>query len=224
MARRKEMSQVSYAHLPDFRGRACVTKSLIASADVTMRDMKINSEADIQKLVQSDQWMMDVLTAADELDLPDWWIGAGFLRNKIWDAMEDSPSQDSRDVDLVYFDRSDMRPETDWAYDEYMKSRYPFAEWEVRNQARMHYKNKFEPYASTRDGISHWVETATCVAVKKEMGELAFLWCHGVDDILAMVARPIEQFRTPDLLPVFYKRIEEKGWVERWPHLLIKIG
>lgn len=185
--------------------------------------MHIQSESDIEKIVRNDQWMMDVLSAAEELDLPGWWIGAGFLRNKIWDAMENNTNQNSRDVDLVYFDDSDVRPETDWAYDEHMKSKYPFAEWEVRNQARMHYKNDFEPYSSTADGISHWVETATCVAVKIERSELVFLWCYGLDDILNIVIRPIKQFNDPELLPIFYKRIKEKGWAERWPHLQIKL-
>jgi hypothetical protein len=185
--------------------------------------MKITSESDVEKLVRSDPWMMDVLAAAEKLNLPDWWIGAGFLRNKIWDAMENNINQNSRDVDLVYFDSSDVRPETDWGYDDFMKSKYPFAEWEVRNQARMHYKNNFEPYSSTADGISHWVEAATCVAVKREMDEMAFLWCYGIDDILNMTIRPIEQFNTPELIPTFYKRIEEKGWRERWPHLQMKV-
>src|SRR6185503_20454597 len=97
---------------------------------------------------------------------PDWWIGAGFLRNKIWDAIEDKVSKPTRDVDLVYFNAFDVTPETDRAYDERMKRDHPFAEWEIRNQARMHYVDDFPPYTSTADGISHWVETATCVAVR----------------------------------------------------------
>lgn len=183
--------------------------------------MKIKTEADVENLVRSDPWMMDVLTAAEALNLPDWWIGAGFLRSKIWDAIEGNPPIRSRDVDLVYFNADDVVPETDWQYDEYMKKRYPFAEWEVRNQARMHYKNDFAPCESTADGISRWVETATCIAVKQEMGELAFLWCHGMEDVLELVARPVAEFRSLDMLPVFRKRIRDKHWQERWPHLVV---
>jgi len=46
---------------------------------------EIASEQDISKIIEADDWMMDVLRAAEKLQLPDWWIGAGFLRNKIWD-------------------------------------------------------------------------------------------------------------------------------------------
>lgn len=144
------------------------------------------------------------------------------LRNKIWDALENNPPARSRDVDLVYFNKDDALPETDWKYDEYLQNKYPIAEWEVRNQARMHYKNGFEPYDSTADGVSRWVETATCVGVKQNMGELAFLWCHGMDDVLGLIARPVDQFKSLEMLPVFYNRIVEKRWQERWPHLTIK--
>lgn len=184
--------------------------------------MIIRNEADVRRVVEVDSWMMDVLRAAEGLNLEEWWIGAGFLRNKIWDAMEDNETAESRDVDLVYFDKDNVRPETDWAHDVYMKKRYPFAEWEVRNQARMHYKNNFEPYSTTEEGISNWVETATCIAVKIEDGRLRFLWCHGMDDVLGLIARPIKRFQTPELLPVFFERIAKKGWPQRWPHLVVK--
>lgn len=185
--------------------------------------MKIASERDIEKLVASDEWMMEVLSAAEELNLSGWWIGAGFLRNKIWNAIDDLPNEHSRDVDLVYFDANDARTETDWAYDEIMQQKYPFAEWEVRNQARMHYKNGLDPFNSAEDGISNWVETATCVAVKKKAGQLAFLWCYGLEDVLDVVARPIPRYKEPDLFPVFEKRVREKKWQERWPSLQVKV-
>ena len=86
----------------------------------------------------------------------------------------------------------------------------------------MHYKNDFAPYASTADGISRWVETATCVAVKQAMGKLSFLWCHGMDDVLGLIARPVEEFKSQEMLPVFRKRIQDKGWRARWPHLVVE--
>ena len=33
--------------------------------------------------------MMNVLNEANKLNLPDWVIGAGFLRNKVWDYLHD---------------------------------------------------------------------------------------------------------------------------------------
>lgn len=182
--------------------------------------MKVTSQSDIARIVASDSWMMNVLRAAQELNLPDWWIGAGFLRNKIWDTLEDKESQPTKDVDLVYFNALDVHPESDWAFDTKMKQAFPFAEWEIRNQARMHYVNGFESYNSTADGISHWVETATCVAVKLENNQLKFLFCYGTSDLLSLIARPTPYF-TGELLPTFQDRVQSKHWQQKWPKLTV---
>jgi hypothetical protein len=186
--------------------------------------MVIKTEEDIKQLIESDKWMMQVLHAAEELDLPDWWIGAGFLRNKVWNTIEGNNSHSNSDVDLVYFNSEDIQPETDWSYDEMMSQDYPIADWEIRNQARMHTKNNFEPYISTADGISNWVETATCTAVKLENGKLKLLFCHGIDDLVNLVARPIERFQTIELIDTFNNRIQKKDWQKKWPHLKIKLA
>lgn len=184
--------------------------------------MRIRTEADITRLVESDAEMMAILRAAEQLNLPDWWIGAGFLRNKVWDAIAGNATTGARDIDLVYFDPADVRPETDWVYDASMREKFPHVEWEVRNQARMHYKNNFAPFRSTEDGIAHWVETATCVAVRLREGKLELLLCYGIDDLINLVARPIEVFRSPNMIQTFYDRIESKHWRERWPQLKVE--
>jgi hypothetical protein len=102
-----------------------------------------------------------------------------------------------------------------------MKREYPFAEWEIRNQARMHDVNSFSPFASTADGISHWVETATCVAVRVVGDEFQFLFCYGVDDLYGLIARPTPFFTKGGLLQKFYARVAEKRWRERWPGLQV---
>jgi hypothetical protein len=183
--------------------------------------MTITSEADIAKLIAADPWMMKVLRAAEALNLPDWWIGAGFLRNKVWDAIEGNESHPTKDVDLVYFNADDIAPETDWSYDETLKRDFPFAEWEVRNQARMHHVNGFKPYTSTADGIAHWVETATCVAVKLEKGTLKFLFCYGTDDLYSLIARPTPGFQSEELIKTFHDRVAQKSWRQKWPRLQI---
>jgi len=185
--------------------------------------MKIESVKDIEKLVRSDEWMMKCLRAAEDLNLPDWWIGAGFLRNRVWDEIEGNESTKPTDVDLVYFDSNDSSKETDEHYDEAMIAKYPFANWEVRNQARMHAKNGFEPYNSTAEGISNWVETATCVAVRIKNEKLDFLFCHGLDDLIDLIARPTPRFQAKELIGIFKKRVKNKKWQEKWPRLKIEL-
>ena len=181
----------------------------------------IRSEEEITRLTKDDAWMMQVLGAAEKLDLPDWWIGAGFLRNKVWNYMEGNDSEQTRDVDLVYFNGQDVTPETDWAYDEKMRAEHPFAEWEVRNQARMHYKNGLEPFTSTADGIAHWTETATSVAVRLQKGTLEYLFCYGTGDLFDLIARPTPHCKTEAMLNIFRQRVAEKRWKEKWPDLRV---
>lgn len=61
------------------------------------------TEQDILDLIMKDKWMMNIIHIASELDLPDWIIGAGFVRNKVWDYLSGNNKEavDTRDVDLV---------------------------------------------------------------------------------------------------------------------------
>jgi hypothetical protein len=181
----------------------------------------ITTEQELSKIIKEDEWMMNVLNAASKLELSDWWIGAGFLRNKVWNYLENKESEPTRDVDLVYFDSNNTTSAIDWSYDKKMQSEYPYAEWEIRNQARMHYVNDSQPFTSTDDGISHWVETATCVAVKLEHGKLKYLFCHGTNDLFNLIARPIPSFDNREKIQTFYDRIEKKKWAQKWPNLKI---
>ena len=49
----------------------------------------IMNKDEIISLIKEDQWMMEILTSAKALNLPDWWICAGFVRSKIWDVLHD---------------------------------------------------------------------------------------------------------------------------------------
>lgn len=105
------------------------------------KQRSIHTEAELVGSIEADDWMIRVLTAAEKIALPDWWIGADFMRNRVWDIIEDRDSEPARGVDLVYFNAADMEGEIDWAYDEQLKRAYPFAAWEIRSQTRMHYVN-----------------------------------------------------------------------------------
>lgn len=181
----------------------------------------LTSTDEIDELVKNDHWMMQVLAVAEQLDLPDWWIGAGFLRNKIWNHLEGNDAERTRDVDLVYYNSDDASPEADWAYDEKLNHDHPFAQWEVRNQARMHLKNNLAPYTSTADGIAHWTETATAVAVRIKNGKLEYLFCYGTDDLFNLIARPTPHCKTGPMFKLFQDRIVDKQWQQKWPDLRV---
>lgn len=178
------------------------------------------TETDILNLIKSDPWMMKVLKAASSLNLHDWMIGAGFVRNKVWDYLHGYTNVEvpTADIDLIYFDASDTREDTEKAYDEQL-TKILDINWSVKNQARMHIKHDRElPYANTVEALSEWVETPTCVAVRLEPnGELTLFAPHGVDDLVNLVVRPTPSHRQD--LDTFWGRVNGKHWLEKWPKL-----
>lgn len=54
---------------------------------------------------------MDMLRAARACDLPDWLVGAGILRNLVWDEMHTGfDPANLRDVDVAFYDPGDLSP------------------------------------------------------------------------------------------------------------------
>ena len=176
------------------------------------------TEADIPARIERDAWMMSVLRAAAALALPDWWIGAGFVRNKVWDVLHGVERRPHGDIDLVYFDPSDRRETTERCHDARLETLFATGEWSSKNLARMHEKNGDAPYASALDGIAHWPETATAVAVKlDDAGRVVVRATHGADDLLGLTVRPTPKYQ--HRLDVYRARIAGKRWEERWPKL-----
>lgn len=175
---------------------------------------------DIPLLIESDESMMRVLRAARLLHLPDWWIGAGFVRNKIWDVLSGNTQTPPGDIDVVYFDPSDLSEETEQMHQNRLEEILPTGKWSVTNQARMHTQNGDEPYTSSLDAIAHWPETATAVAVTlDDANRVRFEAPLGSDDLLNLVIRPSPTFaQRPD---AFHVRLAKKMWEKKWPNIQI---
>jgi hypothetical protein len=181
------------------------------------------SVRDVVGLIESDPEAMSILRAAAGLGLPDWWIGAGFVRNRVWDAISDLPARPERDVDVAYFCPEKPDPHEDTLAEARALAIMPAVPWEIRNQARMHLRNGTEPYRSSLDAIVRWPETATCVAVTLRGDAVHLVACHGMDDLVGMVVRPSPAFADPAGRAKIQRRMADKGWLDRWPGLRSEI-
>ena len=183
------------------------------------------NEEDILTLIENDPWMMKVLKAASELDLPDWMIGAGFVRNKVWDFLHgfENSIVPTNDIDLIYFDPENLDENQEKEFDKILKEKIDI-NWSCKNQAKMHIKHGDAPYKNTEDALANWVETATAVAVRLENGKLKLFAPHGIDDLVKLILRPTPKFSEPRLLPIFKERIKKKGWLRQYPKLKIVIN
>lgn len=162
------------------------------------------NEQDIIDIVKNDQWMMNVLNESNKLNLPDWAIGAGFLRNKVWDYLHDIKRTvaDTSDIDLVYFDETNADEEYDKKISKSMKGILGL-DWEIINQAYTHkWHNRDVPYSNTAEALSEWVETATSVGVTMVDGELKIVAPHGIEDLVNLIIRPVPIYRKD--MDVFY--------------------
>lgn len=182
----------------------------------------LSNAGDILDLVASDAWMMRVLATARALDLPDWWIGAGFVRAKVWDALHDRNARTALDdIDVLYFDPDNPDPARDAEHEARLSRALPGIPWSVKNQARMHLRNGDPAYRDTEDAMRHWLETATCVGVSLDgQDRLHLIAPYGLDDLFALRLRPTPAGRRR--LDAYRHRLDSKGWARRWPLLKVE--
>jgi hypothetical protein len=129
------------------------------------------------------------------------------------------------DIDVAYFDISDISQEHDDALQRQLALREPDLPWEVTNQAGVHlwfeqiFRYPVEPLGSLEEAIASWPETATSIAVTLTAeGKLHVIAPLGLTDLFGMVVR-----RNPRRVSIdtYRKRTTEKQYTERWPQVLV---
>jgi hypothetical protein len=153
----------------------------------------------LARLIRSNAWLLQVLTAVRDENLPDAWVGAGVLRDLVWGERYGSgfSPAEVRDVDVAFFDPHDLSRDHDDRVTRRLGRRLPGVPWEARNQAAVHtwYPGTFggdpvEPLTSTHDALTTWPETATAVAVRLGPDDRVEISApFGLDDLLDGVWR-----------------------------------
>ncbi|MGO4547884.1 nucleotidyltransferase family protein [Paenibacillus sp. 2TAB23] len=186
--------------------------------------MLLRSREDIIRLIRADEWMMDILRASQSLNLPDWWVCAGFVRSKIWDTLHGfSERTPLSDVDFIYYDASNIDKAAEKQLEIQLKRMLPYVPWSVKNQARMHLINHIPPYLSSVDAISKFPETATALGLKlDDQDHIVLTAPHGIDDVLQMIIKPTPFFSAcKDRLAIYEKRIIQKKLKDKWNRVTI---
>ncbi|MBR9661526.1 MULTISPECIES: nucleotidyltransferase family protein [Bacillus cereus group] len=186
--------------------------------------MKIKTEKDIIRLIENDEWMMNVLQMAKSLELPDWWVCAGFVRSKIWDTLHDYEARTAMpDVDVIYYDSLHQ----DEIYEQSLETKLMNIDatipWSVKNQARMHVVNNMPPYSSSVNAISKFPETATALGVTlDELNNVILTAPCGIEDVLSLQVRPTAHFlKSKERLHMYKNRVIKKNWQSKWPNITI---
>lgn len=180
----------------------------------------------LETLVRGSKWMMGVLTTVRACALPDWLVGAGALRDLVWDEMHAGfgPSR-VKDVDVAFFDLHDLSPAREKAAEAVLQTHSPDVRWDVKNQAAVHlwYEGRFgvavEPLTSAADGVGTWPETATAVALRLSADDrLEIVAPCGLDDLIGGMYR-----RNPRRVTVeeYRRRLQRKDIAQRWPRVRV---
>ena len=141
------------------------------------------------------------------------------MRNAVWDAPHGRAPDCSllNDIDVVFCDRADAGAARDRALEASLTARMPGVPWSVKNQGRMHTRNREQPYIDTADALARWPETATAVAVRLSNGAVELLAPHGIGDLVGLIVRPTPAFMSPR--DQVARRVAEKNWCAPSPKL-----
>ncbi|HLR74097.1 MAG TPA: nucleotidyltransferase family protein [Virgibacillus sp.] len=180
-----------------------------------------NYEKQLIEMVRHDDHLTSILKAVENLNLDDAWVAAGVIRNKVWDCFHNKTTP-INDIDVIYFDRTDTSLEAEKVLEEKLTTLMPDEPWSVKNQARMHVKNSFDRFNSSYDGVAHFPETATAIAIKLDNGMLDIIAPYGLNDLFKKIVKPTPYFENTMLRSVYNKRMKEKQWVDIWSGLLIE--
>ena len=177
------------------------------------------TEKEILELIKKDEWMMSILRTARSLNLPDWIIGAGFVRNKVWDHLHGYTERTPlADIDLIYFDPAHIDELQEKEYDKKLHQLID-VQWSTKNQARMHVINGNTPFTSAEDGLAHWIETPTCTGVTLlDNDTLQLIAPYGIEDLVHLRVRPVNPEKD---ITLYRERVAKKKWKEIWPKLEI---
>ncbi len=181
------------------------------------------TEKEILDLIEKDPWMMKIILTASSLNLSDWIIGAGFVRNKVWDHLSGINNEEvnTKDIDLVYFDPNGNDQKADEKLSEKLKQETGI-NWEIVNEFYAHRWNNLPPYTSATDAISTWPETVTAIGVTlNENNKLKLIAPYGIYDLVNFIVRPSPRF--VEGIERVKERVIEKKWKEKWPKIILSI-
>jgi hypothetical protein len=180
-------------------------------------------------MVREDTRLMSALAAVRALDLASWCIGAGVLRNLVWDRLQGhAQATPPADIDVAYFDACDAADEADeQVLQRRLQRSHPHLPWEVTNPALVHtwfeshFGHAVAPLRSLEEAVASWPEYATSVGVTLGHDDsLQVIAPHGLDDLFGMRVRRNPARVSPE---TYRQRVAQKRYAERWPKVRVEL-
>ena len=181
--------------------------------------------ATLQTMLRQSSVIQQVIEKTAELQLPEWYLGAGSLAQTVWNILSGyEVTAHITDLDVVYFDPHDLSyAREDWHVQRVHKAFQSLPiPVDAKNQARVHlwYDQHFgypiQAYGSVEEAINHWPTTATCVGVTVRNTQFSVYAPYGLNDLFGMIVRPNKCQITEE---IYRKKVGR--WKHCWPKLHI---
>ena len=174
-------------------------------------------------LLEQNPYLLEVINNTEDLGLPNCFVAGACFAQTYWNIQHGfNPSVNIKDIDLIYFDPSDLSQEAEQKHAQRIQERFAHiaVPVDVKNQARVHlwYQQKFgyaiEAYGSSTEAIDTFPITAGCIGICKEKGECKIYSTFGFDDLFGGIVQPNKKQITKDIYEAKLLR-----WKPLWPNL-----
>jgi uncharacterized protein len=175
------------------------------------------------RILKESEFLAEAIEHAAALDLPQWWIVGGAIRDVLWQSLSDSTTPSTpKDIDLLFYDPTDLTREHDTWIQQSLSS-ISGVPWSVKNQARMHIHNDDAPYTNVHEAMYCFPETVSAVGIRKGKNERIIVsTCFGFEDLFSMVFRPTPHFWYKYGSTAYLARVRDKGWLNKWPRARVR--
>jgi len=180
----------------------------------------MNSFKIIEQWISDDAHRLKCLWAVKSTIELEWYISAGFVRNLVWDKLQQKKeSTPLNDIDVIYFDPLSISSEQDYEIERSLTKKMPTCNWSVKNQARMSFKHNHKLCKDCIDAMSYWPEIQTAVGVTiTPEGCLSVASPFSASEVIRLAATINKKCTTN----VFLDRVLNKGWMKQWSRLQIE--
>lgn len=177
----------------------------------------------LHAILKENKVIYDILRKASQLDLEDYYIGAGCICQSVWNHQNGNDLMYGiSDVDIVYYDNKDLSYEAEDRVIQKCNDLYQSIKVAIdaKNQARVHlwYEQRFgksiPAYQSVEDAINTWPTTASAVGVKLEKDELVVYAPFGLNDMFGQIIRANKRLITQGTYDLKCNK-----WKSKWTSL-----
>jgi hypothetical protein len=180
----------------------------------------------LEDIVMSSEVLKTALIRAKQLNIGNYYIGAGCITQTVWNYLSNYPLEYGiKDIDFVYYDSINIDIESENNVIRQVKQLYSDIkiEIDVKNQARVHlwYEDHFgysiEPYSSLEAAINTWPTTATAIGIRIANNNDFIVYApFGLNDLFGMIVRANKVQITKE---IYEKKLD--SWLSKWPDLFV---